>query len=188
MLIFSSGEAKGWKSIHIISNDTLPVIFNISNDLQMGFTATHITVASKYYALEIPLENITEIKLNHDIIEDHSYIPEPEIPDIKEDPDEEENPDDKENPDEKEDPDNPDNPGEENEDPDIPTGITEAETEEVSFENDRIVFPLPTDLCIYSVDGICRDIRKGCEEIHVNSLPSGINILCFKGQTLRINK
>lgn len=58
-----------WRCLEIVRNNEEAIHLNISNDLELSFTTTHMEARTNEYTMEIPLENIEEMIFLHNIFE-----------------------------------------------------------------------------------------------------------------------
>ncbi|MDE5869497.1 MAG: hypothetical protein K2H18_04620 [Muribaculaceae bacterium] len=68
-ILNTSFQAMAWKGLEIEQNDGDLVKLNLSDDLVLSFTPTHLVANSDKYDLEIPIGNIKDFNMNHDIVD-----------------------------------------------------------------------------------------------------------------------
>lgn len=58
-------NVSAWKSIEIERIDDEPISINLSDDLELSFTATHLVADSREYNLEIPIAKLKGFQASH---------------------------------------------------------------------------------------------------------------------------
>lgn len=69
MMILNPFQANGWRSIVIHQQEADDITVNLSDDLEMSFTPSHLMIKSENYNIEIPKANLRRITTNHYIDE-----------------------------------------------------------------------------------------------------------------------
>lgn len=78
--IFSS-SVLAWRGLEVRQKNDDTVRMNLTDDLKLSFTATHLIAKSGIYDLEIPLSEVSGFNFSHDVVDIMSRISDSKIVD-----------------------------------------------------------------------------------------------------------